>query len=569
MLRLACQLAFLNDINSFITSPHPGRLCKGPCPMSSILSPSESLAFNGFLDHASGPEYDGLPDLASKIHIKQGRDALAKATMDLMVRGAPPSGSKSAPSSKAGSPSVGGAGTSSHWPSFSPEPAGAGATASKHASDHDARTLPSPFPTSTSSSSPASHQNRHSPYSYLSRAQSQNESQGHSSSHPQIPPIRSLTSANSSQYKLPPLADHLHTNSAHPLRPGTLSSSASAPSVLPEASSSTSSTSKRALTNATDLSIAPKRSRPSLSPTDDAAPPSASNPKPRRQTIATPSNKRPPPPPSKPALLSPSQKRANHIQSEQKRRANIRRGYETLCVAVPALREAIAAEDLGATAESGGRGPNGNEKGKKRRRKTEEEKGDGRAGPRSESVVLQKSECVLLLILQASHGRKMGWRDTSWLQCFSQPRLSCVTEFHVLFAGYRAGQIPSVLLFGRLFVISSKTCVPKPGELNVLSDLLTLTRCRHTAIDYIKSLLTDRNALLARLHFARSSLGRTHPALPVPDAHKDGRGVPLWEYEWTGGTGVADDGDDGEGADGDVGDDGEGEGEGDEDEDDR
>ncbi|KZV97893.1 hypothetical protein EXIGLDRAFT_729411 [Exidia glandulosa HHB12029] len=37
------------------------------------------------------------------------------------------------------------------------------------------------------------------------------------------------------------------------------------------------------------------------------------------------------------ALLSPSQKKANHIQSEQKRRANIRRGYDALCAAVPAL----------------------------------------------------------------------------------------------------------------------------------------------------------------------------------------------------------------------------------------
>ena len=44
-------------------------------------------------------------------------------------------------------------------------------------------------------------------------------------------------------------------------------------------------------------------------------------------------------------LLSPSQKRANHIQSEQKRRANIRRGYEALCDVVPALREAIKAEE--------------------------------------------------------------------------------------------------------------------------------------------------------------------------------------------------------------------------------
>ena len=48
---------------------------------------------------------------------------------------------------------------------------------------------------------------------------------------------------------------------------------------------------------------------------------------------------------AKGTLLSPSQKRANHIQSEQKRRANIRRGYEALCEVVPALREAIRAEE--------------------------------------------------------------------------------------------------------------------------------------------------------------------------------------------------------------------------------
>ena len=48
-------------------------------------------------------------------------------------------------------------------------------------------------------------------------------------------------------------------------------------------------------------------------------------------------------------MLSPSQKRANHIQSEQKRRANIRKGYEALCEAVPALREAIKLEEEAGT----------------------------------------------------------------------------------------------------------------------------------------------------------------------------------------------------------------------------
>ncbi|KAG9224546.1 hypothetical protein CCMSSC00406_0002303 [Pleurotus cornucopiae] len=110
---------------------------------------------------------------------------------------------------------------------------------------------------------------------------------------------------------------------------------------------------------------------------------------------------------SKPALLSPSQKKANHIQSEQKRRANIRRGYEALCQTVPALREAIRDEEMG----KGGKGSaNGDadmdfEDDKSTRRSTRSkrtrgkttkdeaanDKVDGRAGPRSENVVLSKT----------------------------------------------------------------------------------------------------------------------------------------------------------------------------------
>ncbi|EIN04065.1 hypothetical protein PUNSTDRAFT_30592, partial [Punctularia strigosozonata HHB-11173 SS5] len=96
----------------------------------------------------------------------------------------------------------------------------------------------------------------------------------------------------------------------------------------------------------------------------------------------------------KPPLLSPSQKKANHIQSEQKRRANIRRGYEALCETVPALREAIRLME----AEQGTGLPDGQEeagkKGKKRRSKKVNDDGervDGRAGPKSECVVLQKT----------------------------------------------------------------------------------------------------------------------------------------------------------------------------------
>ncbi len=58
-------------------------------------------------------------------------------------------------------------------------------------------------------------------------------------------------------------------------------------------------------------------------------------------------------------LLSPSQKKANHIQSEQKRRANIRRGYEALCETVPALREAIREEEEAERNAASGQRANG------------------------------------------------------------------------------------------------------------------------------------------------------------------------------------------------------------------
>ncbi|KAF8071773.1 hypothetical protein FPV67DRAFT_1667237 [Lyophyllum atratum] len=106
---------------------------------------------------------------------------------------------------------------------------------------------------------------------------------------------------------------------------------------------------------------------------------------------------KPPLPQQKPALLSASQKKANHIQSEQKRRANIRRGYEALCDCVPALREAIREEEeamAAATDVNTSRSVNGTGKRKGKmavKNKDGEEKIDGRAGPRSENVVLSKT----------------------------------------------------------------------------------------------------------------------------------------------------------------------------------
>ena len=102
-------------------------------------------------------------------------------------------------------------------------------------------------------------------------------------------------------------------------------------------------------------------------------------------------------PPAKTALLSASQKKANHIQSEQKRRANIRKGYEALCENVPALREAIRLEEEDGNASGSGNAAAGS-KGRKGRVKMigdDGEKVDGRAGPRSENIVLQRSELLI------------------------------------------------------------------------------------------------------------------------------------------------------------------------------
>ena len=94
-------------------------------------------------------------------------------------------------------------------------------------------------------------------------------------------------------------------------------------------------------------------------------------------------------PQNKAVLLSPSQKKANHIQSEQKRRANIRRGYDALCETVPALREACQAEEEQQLAEGKSRS---RRRGKGKAKSDDGERADGRAGPRSENVVLSKSK---------------------------------------------------------------------------------------------------------------------------------------------------------------------------------
>ncbi|KAL0579306.1 hypothetical protein V5O48_002704 [Marasmius crinis-equi] len=135
-----------------------------------------------------------------------------------------------------------------------------------------------------------------------------------------------------------------------------------------------------------------------------AASPESSNSSNKRpyESSYPPTNKRPRPSPTngaglaaKSTLLSPSQKKANHIQSEQKRRANIRRGYEALCETVPALREAIRQEEEAqqANAANGAKGPAKPKRGRGKGKVDEGtgEKIDGRAGPRSENIVLGKT----------------------------------------------------------------------------------------------------------------------------------------------------------------------------------
>lgn len=154
------------------------------------------------------------------------------------------------------------------------------------------------------------------------------------------------------------------------------------------------------------------------------------------------------------ALLSPSQKKANHIQSEQKRRANIRRGYDALCDMVPALREACQAEEERTFAN----GKSRRRRGKGRSACDDGEKTDGRAGPRSENVVLSKSAFYI----------------------------------HILYAA---------------------------------------SLCAVPAIDHVHDLLSEREALLHRLHAAQNVLPPDHPLLQRhPDAP-----LPLWERKWTGG----------------------------------
>ncbi|GAA5916896.1 hypothetical protein JCM6882_007448 [Rhodosporidiobolus microsporus] len=128
------------------------------------------------------------------------------------------------------------------------------------------------------------------------------------------------------------------------------------------------------------------------------------------------SNTSPPPPlaattnGTKPALLTAAQKKANHIASEQKRRAAIRAGYDGLCTVVPSLRAAVEEYEERLAAVSGAKGGKRGKAGRGRGGESTTgalmggievggEKVDGRAGPKSEAVVLGKTVEHLRLLL--------------------------------------------------------------------------------------------------------------------------------------------------------------------------
>ncbi|KAH9945325.1 uncharacterized protein BXZ73DRAFT_96311 [Epithele typhae] len=378
-----------------------------------LFSPAEAVYLTSFLsavdlDQSVNPDGSVDHSLAERVPHVQGKEALAKATKDLMSLDlpttilSPPALHRphfhQAPSLPPPPSSTG----PNYWPSIPPPehsfPPSAVRSSSpaRYALDYDVpRSTPSDraLPTADSLFNPPP-------------------------AHLQIAPLRGSTTgpaASAPAFTLPPISTSKLPPQPHSgIRPSAVSSSASAP-VVPTSS-------KRPLPGSNPPEpTSSKRPRPSpstsSSPFPDSPGPSSVVSGARGASASANGLGRPRRPPAaaqskgegavaaangaKPALLSPSQKRANHIQSEQKRRANIRRGYEALCDVVPALREAIRAEDEqeraraleeeAAAAKGRGRGGGGAEKGKKKKGRADGDKADGRAGPKSENVVLSKT----------------------------------------------------------------------------------------------------------------------------------------------------------------------------------
>ena len=84
-----------------------------------------------------------------------------------------------------------------------------------------------------------------------------------------------------------------------------------------------------------------------------------------------------------------AERKANHIRSEKKRRNQIRLGYEALTESVPALREGPKEGDPESKRRRGRIALSGNPNGIEL--SNERSHNDGKGGPKSEAVILQKS----------------------------------------------------------------------------------------------------------------------------------------------------------------------------------
>lgn len=394
--------------------------------MSSLLSRSESLAFNGFLsavDVSDVLEWSNAhAQLAEQLQPPRGKEALAKATKDLMSLDAPDLNFSTGHHVDPSNDNLGGN-------SFR----GSGSTTTLRSTSNSSWPA---FPSSTPQSSSQQYS-----YGFGAPGSASSWSQSHFVSPNELPHSHSDPSLrhhvpNQSPTSPSPFAVPDH-NALYGQRPPSISQQSAPPGL-----SQPSGSSKRVLDESSDR-ISSKRRRSSTATTlngdADMRPPpivtlpSASSSSTRSastssSTSVTPTSEHPQQGGLQPrqTLLSPSQKRANHIQSEQKRRANIRRGYEALCDVVPALREAIKAEECTGNipgqfkintvtmfvliiimvffyTEPSSSKPRAPTKKKKKGKGTadidipedDSKSGglglDGRAGPRSENVVLQKS----------------------------------------------------------------------------------------------------------------------------------------------------------------------------------
>lgn len=313
-----------------------------------LLTHSETLAFNGFLssiDFGDSLEWSGISPESIPLIPPQGKEALAKATKDLMALEPNLHASDAELSSQRQQPPVR---ESSSWPSFRNEQQdqpqhgytyGFAVQSSSRQPPH--RSIPPngtgeqhrslsqdifgvprsqshrPFDNSSATSS------THLAFSSSPGSQAQGTRPSHYAATSSAPSMLHRSASSSKRSLLDVDWQGSSSASAKRRRPSVVSQrrGSASPNEKPFASSLPRSTRASSVSSSTTAAGTPREGEPS----------SSSN--------------------AKPALLSPSQKRANHIQSEQKRRANIRKGYEALCEAVPALRDAIRVEEDIGTSE--------------------------------------------------------------------------------------------------------------------------------------------------------------------------------------------------------------------------